>query len=132
MSRLMPCFRWQILLRTLLPILLPALGTLSGCGEPPRPKTVGDVARGERLVAQYQCGACHRIPGVPDAAGLTAPALAGFARRSYIAGHVPNGPDHLVRWLQSPAAVVPATRMPDMGLSARDAQDIAAYLLALH
>jgi len=52
-------------------------------------------------------------------------------RRSYIAGEVPNGPDALARWIMSPQSLVPGTPMPDMGVSERDAQDMAAYLLSL-
>jgi len=88
-------------------------------------------ARGHALLAQYQCGSCHVIPHVAAARGVTGPPLDRFGLRSYIAGEVPNGPEHLSRWIASPQAVVPGTRMPSMGVSASDARDIAAYLLAL-
>lgn len=91
----------------------------------------GDRERGQRLLAQYQCGRCHAIPEVPDAAGRIGPSLAQFARRSYIAGQLPNGPQPLQRWLESPQAMVPGTTMPDLGVSPDDARDIAAYLLSL-
>ena len=91
----------------------------------------GDVARGQRLLGQYQCGSCHAIPDVAGAAGITGPDLAGFGRRSYIAGEVPNAPATLIRWIESPQALVPATAMPDMGASHDDARDMAAYLLSL-
>lgn len=87
--------------------------------------------RGRLLLAQYQCGSCHTIPDVQTARGRTGPTLAAFGRRSYIAGQVPNGPDALVRWIVAPAAVVPGTLMPAMGVSPDDARDMAAYLLAL-
>lgn len=87
--------------------------------------------RGRQLLAQYQCGSCHTIPDVQAARGRTGPALAAFGKRSYIAGQVPNGPDALVRWIVAPAAVVPGTTMPAMGVSPQDARDMAAYLLAL-
>jgi len=89
------------------------------------------LERGRLLLAQYQCGSCHTIPDVQAARGRMGPALAAFGRRSYIAGHVPNGPDHLVRWIVAPAALVPGTLMPAMGVSPDDARDMAAYLLAL-
>jgi len=91
----------------------------------------GDRERGQRLLAQYQCGRCHAIPEVPDAAGRIGPSLAQFARRSYIAGQLPNGPQPLQRWLEDPQAAVPGTTMPDLGVSPDDARDIAAYLLSL-
>ncbi|MET3441530.1 cytochrome c2 [Variovorax paradoxus] len=89
------------------------------------------LERGRLLLAQYQCGSCHTIPDVQAARGRMGPTLAAFGRRSYIAGHVPNGPDHLVRWIVAPAALVPGTLMPAMGVSPDDARDMAAYLLAL-
>ena len=91
----------------------------------------GDIERGRALLAQYQCGSCHAIPGVPSARGDAATSLAGFARRSYIAGRLPNRPDILIRWIESPQDLVPATTMPDMGVSAEDARHMAAYLVTL-
>jgi cytochrome c len=91
----------------------------------------GDIARGQRLLGQYQCGSCHVIPDVAAAAGSAGPSLAGFGQRSYIAGEVPSAPATLMRWIESPHQVVPGTLMPDMGVSATDARDMAAYLLSL-
>jgi cytochrome c len=62
---------------------------------------------------------------------VTGPALAGFGRRSYIAGEVPNAPATLTRWIESPQELVPGTAMPDLGASRDDARDMAAYLLSL-
>jgi cytochrome c len=90
---------------------------------------LADAERGKRLMTHYQCGSCHAIPDVPSAAGRTAPTLADFDRRSYIAGEAPNRPLTLVRWLQDPPSVVPGTRMPDMGVTEADARDMAAFLL---
>ncbi|KQU84260.1 cytochrome C [Variovorax sp. Root318D1] len=87
--------------------------------------------RGRLLLAQYQCGSCHTIPDVQAARGHMGPTLAAFGRRSYIAGQVPNGAEHLARWIVAPTAVVPGTLMPAMGVSPDDARDMAAYLLAL-
>ena len=89
------------------------------------------MLRGQALLAHYQCGSCHAIPEVPAARGTAGPALAGFGRRSYIAGEVPNRPDTLARWIAQPTALVPDTLMPAMGVSADEARDMAAYLLAL-
>jgi cytochrome c len=61
----------------------------------------------------------------------TAVSLAGFGRHSYIAGRLPNEPRLLERWLIDPAALVPGTAMPAMGVSAADARDMAAYLRSL-
>jgi cytochrome c len=115
--------------------VLLAGAALAGCGrsgnapEPGGPLAGADAERGKRLMTHYQCGSCHAIPDVPSAAGRTAPTLADFDRRSYIAGEAPNRPLTLVRWLQDPPSVVPGTRMPDMGVTEADARDMAALLL---
>lgn len=91
----------------------------------------GDAERGRKLLAQYQCGSCHTIPGVAAAAGTRASTLQSFGLRSYIAGRVANRPESLARWIAQPHALVPGTPMPSMGVSAEDARDMAAYLLEL-
>lgn len=110
-------------------LLLPTLSAAllaAGCGH-----AGADAARGEALLAQYQCGSCHHIPDVPGARGGVGPPLDAFGARSYIAGQLPNRADTLARWIADPAALVPGTAMPDMGASERDASDMAAYLLSL-
>jgi len=87
-----------------------------------------DVERGRRLAEQYQCGTCHVIPGVNGANGVVAVTLESAGQRSYIAGRIPNTREHLVRWIVEPAALVPGTLMPSMGVTPDDARDIAAYL----
>jgi cytochrome c len=113
-------------------------GALGGCGMqigdlplPHNRAAPAQIARGQQLLAQYQCGSCHVVPGAAIARGRVGPPLDGFGRRSYIAGHVPNGPEALARWIEAPAALVPDTTMPSMGVSPADARDLAAYLLAL-
>lgn len=92
--------------------------------------TGGDVQRGAQLIRSIGCGRCHSIPGIRGADGAVGPPLTSFARRTYIAGQLPNSPDNLVRWLVDPPAVEPGTAMPALGLSAQQARDIAAYLYA--
>jgi cytochrome c len=120
---------------TALLLALVPLALASGClGESRLPYADAPRAqlqRGQALLAQYQCGSCHAIPEVPAARGSVGPPLAGFGRRSYIAGEVPNRPDMLARWIVQPKALVPDTLMPAMGVSADQARDMAAYLLAL-
>lgn len=93
--------------------------------------TFASVARGKALLAQYQCGSCHTIPGVPAARGDVAQTLRAWSRRSYIAGRLPNRADILAQWITNPQALVPGTTMPSMGVSPADARHIAAYLLSL-
>jgi cytochrome c len=87
--------------------------------------------RGRLLLARYHCGQCHTVPGVAAARGTMAASLARYGRRSYIAGRIPNSRDALVRWIVSPASLVPDTTMPSMGVSPADAADMAAYLHTL-
>lgn len=103
---------------------------LAGCGERQAQAVAGggDPAEGRRLMAQYQCTACHAIPEVPGAGGNFGPPLDSFGRRSYIAGGIPNTPDALTRWLDNPQAMKPGTPMPDLGVSPGEARHMAAYL----
>ena len=96
-----------------------------------RQALVGDAGRGQRLLAQYQCGSCHAIPSVPASQGNIAAPLDAFGKRSYIAGRIPNNSEALARWIMSPAALIPDTPMPSMGVSTGEARDMAAYLGAL-
>jgi cytochrome c len=90
-----------------------------------------ETARGRELLARHHCGSCHTIPGVKAAQGHVAVTLESFGRRSYIAGRLPNTDENLARWLVDPAALVPGTLMPAMGVSAADARDMATYLRSL-
>lgn len=91
----------------------------------------GNAERGQRLLAQFQCGACHQIPDVPAARSHMGPSLANMGKQSYIAGQFPNQPETLVRWIVDPQAMQPGTLMPAMGVSADQARDMAAYLQGL-
>lgn len=110
-----------------------ALSGLAACEreQPAPPVSGGDARQGELLLARFQCGACHRIPGVEGAAGTAGPSLANFARRSYIAGHLPNDPEVMVHWIVDPKALHPGATMPAMGVSPDDARHMAAYLYTL-
>ncbi len=111
-----------------------AAAVVAGCSEEPiaRPVAGGDATVGKRLIEQYQCGACHAIPDTAAGAGTAGPPLSGFARRSYIAGRIPNQGPALIAWLVDPPAVKPGTSMPNLGISEADARHMAAYLYTLH
>ena len=94
----------------------------------PAPTTGGDAERGRLLLRQYGCGGCHTIPGVAAARGNTGPPLGDMSRRVYVGGVLPNTPDNLVRWIQSPQSIDPRTLMPDMQVSETHARDMTAYL----
>ncbi|HEX3109549.1 MAG TPA: c-type cytochrome [Thermoanaerobaculia bacterium] len=102
-----------------------------GLADEPPPGYLGSVNRGRVLVSRYGCTACHVITK-EDVKGLVGPPLTGFANRSYIAGRFPNEPIDMQQWLQHPQAMKPGTSMPDLGVTQRDAGDIAAYLATLH
>lgn len=107
--------------------LLPAPAPLHA--PPPEARPAAALAeQGRELADLYHCGACHRIPQVRAARGTLGPSLERFARRSYIAGQAPNDAATLQRWLVAPAAVVPGTTMPALGVTPEHAQAIAAFL----
>ena len=91
----------------------------------------GDAARGRVLLAQYGCGRCHRIPGVASANGNVGPPLDGVGRRVYLAGVLPNSPEHMVRWIRSPQSFKPKTPMPDLNVTEEHATDMVAHLFRL-
>jgi mono/diheme cytochrome c family protein len=90
----------------------------------------GDAGRGRRILAQYACQSCHRIPGVTGSDVDVGRPLDGLAKRRIIAGVLPNSQDNLIRWIRNPQAIDPDAVMPNMGVSERDALDISAYLLS--
>jgi sulfur-oxidizing protein SoxX len=107
---------------------------LAACADktlPPRQLAGADPNRGREIAERTGCGACHEIPGVPWPRGRVGGSLAGFGDRPMIAGHIPNQPDALVRWLQAPPSLAPATGMPPSGLTDVEARDVAAFLYTL-
>jgi cytochrome c len=93
--------------------------------------TGGSSDHGHALIVEKGCSACHSIPGVRAPGGLVAPPLAGIARRTFLAGEIPNTPENLIRWLHDPHAIEATTAMPSTGLSREEARDVAAYLYTL-
>ena len=91
----------------------------------------GDARRGRSAVSQYGCHGCHRIPGITGAEVNVGPPLAGIARRQLLAGRIANTPDAMARWIRNPQAVDALTAMPNLGVTERDARDIAAFLATL-
>lgn len=105
----------------------------------PAPPTAlsGDLASGRRLIESLGCGTCHRFSGVPviAAAPLPVPVPAAQLRRAIALA--PDlrytrerfQPSALVGWLRAPAALKPDTTMPQIPLTEKQAQDLAAYIL---
>ena len=101
-----------------------------GRADEPPPGYLGSSQRGRVLVSQYGCPACHVVTR-EEVKGLVGPPLTDIANRSYIAGRFPNEPIDMQQWLQHPQMMKPGTSMPDLGVTERDAHDIAAYLATL-
>jgi mono/diheme cytochrome c family protein len=96
-----------------------------------QPREVADPGRGIVALRQYGCATCHRIPGVVGADTPVGPSLAHMAQRGFVAGVVANDPSHLMQWIRDPQALHPGSAMPDLGVTERDARDMAAYLYTL-
>lgn len=108
----------------LLPLTLAML--LAGCSSSAaRLNSQSDTAN---VMIRYGCPTCHVIPGVPGAVGKVGPSLEDLRQRSYLAGSLPNNPRNLQLWIMHPQQYRPGVAMPEMGVSARDAASIAAYL----
>lgn len=90
-----------------------------------------DAERGRLAISQYACTTCHKIPGVVGADTPVGPPLSGIGTRAYLAGGLANTPENMSRWLRTPQQVNPRSAMPDLGVTERDARDIAAYLATL-
>jgi cytochrome c len=98
---------------------------------PTRTVPGGDPERGQRLVQDHGCTACHIIPGVRRPDSLVGPPLENWSQRRLIAGRFPNQPDYLIEWIMTPQAMIPGSGMPDLGVPESDARDIAAYLYTI-
>jgi len=115
--------RWRV------PVVLGLAAILAACEEdraavPPAERS-GNRYVGRELLLSYGCVACHRIRGLPQMAGQAGPALERIAYRSYIGGVLPNTQANLEHWIMHPA---PGSAMPELGVSAAEARDMAAYL----
>lgn len=118
----------------LLALVIPLAAACSGGHEVQRQAaalTGGDPGRGKIAIRKYGCDTCHTIPGIETAKGLVGPPLSQVAARVYIAGRLPNTPGNLIRWIQHPQQIDPGQVMPEMGVSEREARDIAAFLYTL-
>ena len=86
--------------------------------------------RGQIVLRQYGCHACHRIDGVVGPDAVVGPPLVDWPRRRYIAGTIPNTRENLARWIVDPTGVSPGTLMPDLGVTEPHAREMAAFLFS--
>jgi cytochrome c len=110
---------------------------LTGCIDPnPRAVrhvevAVGEAAQAEAILRRYGCNECHVIPGIRGADGSVGPPLNSYSQRRYVAGRLPNEPDHLVTFIVNPQVVKPGSAMPATGITSVEARHVAAYLYTL-
>jgi cytochrome c2 len=104
---------------------------LAGCGAARHSVEIPGASadHGKEVIEDVGCGGCHVIPGIRSADGQVGPPLADFGRRRTVAGKLPNTPSALAHWIRVPQSVVPGNVMPNLGLTRREAFDVAAYLL---
>jgi cytochrome c2 len=107
---------------------------LAACqGDPQEPVEVegGNPEHGRELIIAYQCGECHRIPGIDEAQGHTAPSLNVWPNRAFIVDSMRNTPENTAAFIQEPERFAPGIDMPNVGMTEQEALDITAYLYTL-
>lgn len=86
---------------------------------------------GEQVFMANQCASCHMIRGT-SAQGLVGPDLTHLAsRRTLASAEIRNTPAELRAWIADPQGIKPGTRMPNLGLSSAQYDEITAYLETL-
>jgi cytochrome c oxidase subunit 2 len=88
--------------------------------------------QGEQVFLSNQCASCHTIRGTP-ARGEVGPDLTHLQSRTTLGAlTIPNREDYLARWIADPQHFKPGNKMPALGLSGTDLQNVVAYLESLH
>jgi cytochrome c oxidase subunit 2 len=104
---------------------------LANMAKPARAPVTVREREGRALFMSRGCGGCHQLRG-SQAEGTIGPDLTHLATRSTLAAlTIPNTPEQLAAWIRNPQAIKPGNHMPDLGLSAGEAEKIAAFLEAL-
>ena len=98
---------------------------------PARAPTSPATQAGQRALMRDQCASCHMIRGTP-ARGTVGPDLTHVGSRATLAAlTLPNDRAALADWLHDPQHLKPGNRMPDLGLSRTDIDDLVSYLEGL-
>ena len=85
-----------------------------------------------QIIKAKGCGACHRIPGIPEAWGTVGPSLKGLAERPRIAGgRLENTDENLRDWLKNPKGSQSQAMMPNLGLEDSEIEILIAFLKTL-
>jgi len=88
-------------------------------------------AKGEQLFKTKGCIGCHSLQAKGAPTGLIGPNLANVGARGYIAaGWLKNTDENLEKWIQNPQALKKGVLMPNLGVTAEEAQALRAYLRA--
>jgi cytochrome c oxidase subunit II len=96
----------------------------------PEPVTA-EQQRGRELFQTTSCAMCHTVRGT-QALAATAPDLTHVAsRQTLAAGSIPNTHGHLSGWIANPQSIKPGTRMPNLGLSNQELNDLVEYIRTL-
>jgi cytochrome c oxidase subunit 2 len=101
--------------------------------EKPAPPPVTPMQKaGLAVFLSEPCASCHTIRGTA-ARGTVGPDLTHLATRSELAAEtIPNTPPYLRGWIADPQAVKPGAKMPDLPLTTKEVDELAAYLGHLH
>jgi cytochrome c oxidase subunit 2 len=86
---------------------------------------------GQKLFMNAQCASCHQIRGTPAQATIGPDLTHLETRVSLAALTIPNSPSKLAAWIRDPQRIKPGNRMPDLGLSDREVNELVAYLEGL-
>jgi mono/diheme cytochrome c family protein len=110
---------------------LAVYGTPEGSGHFEMDPESSPIEYGRVALQQYNCAACHQIPGVTSADNHVGPPLAGVAKRAFIAGVLANTDENLIRFIRFPQEVDPKSAMPNLGVSEFHARLMVLYLRSL-
>jgi cytochrome c oxidase subunit II len=97
---------------------------------PPKPAAVSDPAAAAGLAdfEHQSCAGCHTIAGT-TAHGTVGPDLTYLgSRRTIGAGTINNTPANLAAWIRDSQLIKPGNAMPPSEISARQINQIVAYL----
>jgi cytochrome c2 len=108
-----------------------------GAEPPSAASPAGDIARGQEVVSRKGCFICHAFSGAPRSdVPMQMPVIAPdkFARGITQAPDLRIArerfrPDSIEQWIMDPSSVRTSAEMPNLGLTAEEARDAAAYIL---
>lgn len=91
----------------------------------------GSISQGQKIFERTACINCHAVAGTA-ANGRFGPDLTHLMSRDTIAsGAAPNTPANLRRWIQKPNSIKPGSKMPAMGLSDSELDEVTRYMETL-